>query len=141
MSRRRGKRVVEVGESLAFDWSTHDPFELSDYVVVVRCDERERVACALRAPRAPDAMDVGVGGIGHVVVDNVRDAVNIETARRNVCGDHDVKVSAFEAVQGVLALSLCAVAVQACDAMTRVRDLPRHFVGAMFRAREDQHRI
>ena len=141
MPRRRGRRVVEVGEGLAFDGSAHDAFERADHILVFIGDQRERIACALCASRAPDAVDVRVGSVGHVIVNNVRDALNIETARRNVGGDHDVEVPAFETVQGVLALPLCAVAVQARDAMTRVRDLPRHFIGAMFRAREDQNRI
>ena len=139
--RRRGNRVVKVWESFAFDRSTHDAFECPDHIVIFRRDERERVAGALGASRATDAMDVGVGGVGHVEVDDVRDAVDIETACRNVSGDHDGEVSAFETTQGLLALSLCAVAVEACDAMSSVRALARQFVGAMFGAGKDEHRI
>ena len=119
----------------------HDAFESADHILVFIGDQSERVACALRAPRASDAMDVGVGGVGHVVVDDVRDAVNVETARRNVGGDHDVEVSRFETVKRALALSLRAVAMQTRDAITRVRDLFRHLVGAMFRAHENENRI
>ena len=119
----------------------HDAFESADHILVFIGDQSERVACALRAPRASDAMDVGVGGVGHVVVDDVRDAVNVETARRDIGGDHDGEVPGFETVQGLFALSLCAVAMQAGDAMSRVGDLARDLVGAMFGAGEDQHRI
>lgn len=139
--RRGGRRVVEVGESLLLQRMSHDTFESPNHILVFIGDQRERVAGALRASRATDAMDVGVGGIGHVVVDNVRDAVNVETARRDVGSDHDMKVSRFESVKRALALSLRTVAVQACDAKSRVRDLFCHFVGAMFRARENQHGI
>ena len=141
MSRRCGRRVVKVCESLAFEGLPHDPFERPNHIPIFISDQCERVASALGASRASDAVDVGIGSVGHVIVDDVCDAVNIETARRDVGGDHDVKVSRFETVQGVLALSLGAVAVQARDAMTRVRDLLRHFISSMFRAREDQHRI
>ena len=140
-SRRGGRRVIEVGKSDLFQRLFHNAFEPADHIRILRCDERERVACAFGASRAPDAMDVRIGSVGHVVVDDVRDAVNIETARRDVGGDHDLEVSRFESLQSLFALSLCAVAVQARGAETRVADLPRHFIGAMFRPREDQHRI
>ena len=139
--RRRGSRVVKIREGLAFDGSTHDAFESSDHVIVFRCDERERVACALCASSAPDAMDVGVGSVGHVEVEDVRDAVDIETTRRDVGGDHDREMSALETAEGLLALSLCTIAVQTCDAMSGVRDLARQLIGAMFGAGKDEHRI
>ena len=141
MSRRRGGGVVKVGESLTFDWSSHDAFESPDHVSVFVSDQCERVTRTMCAPRPSDAMDVGIGSVGHVVVDDVRDAFNIEAARRDVGSDHDVEVSLFETVQSLLALSLRAIAVQAGDAMARVRNLPSHFIGAMFCTGEDQHRI
>ena len=119
----------------------HDAFECADHVVIFRRDERECVAGALGASRASDAVNISIGGIGHVEVDNVRDAVDIETARRDVGGDHDLEMSRFETVQGALALSLCTVAVQARHSKARVRDLAGDLVGAVFGAREDQHRI
>jgi hypothetical protein len=69
------------------------------------------------------------------------DALNIEAARRDVGGDQDVEMSRFETMQSALALSLCAVAMQARYAVTRVRNLPRHFIGTVFGASEDQYRI
>jgi hypothetical protein len=69
-SRRRGNRVIKVGESLS-PQGAHDAFESPDHVVVFGCDERERVASALGAPCAPDAVDVRVGSVGHIVVDHV----------------------------------------------------------------------
>src|ERR671923_194366 len=81
---------------------------------------------------APDAVYVSIRSIGHVIVDDVCDPLNIETACGDVGGDHNGEMSGFETMQGVFALSLCAVAMQARDAMTGVCDLPRHFIGAMF---------
>ncbi len=84
-------------------------------------------------------MDVGIGSIGHVEVDDVRDAFNIKSTRRNIGGDHDGEMSTFETAQGLLTLSLCAIAVQTRDLMSRVRDLARHFVRAMFGTGENEH--
>ena len=134
-------RIVEVGESLTFEWPTHNAFELADHILVFVGYECKGVAGALRASRATDAMDIGVGGVGHVEINHVRDTVDVETARGDVGGDHDGEVSRFETVQGLFALSLRAVAVQARDAEPGMGDLARNLVGAMFGTREDQHRI
>ena len=139
--RRRGRRVVKIWKGLALERPAHDPFESPDQVIIFRRNERERVACALRASRATDAMDVGVSSVRHVEVDDVRDALHVEAARRNVGGDHDAEMSALETAKRLLTLSLRAIAVQARDAMTRVRDLTRQLFGAMFGACEDQHRF
>ena len=141
MSRRCRSRIVKVGERLAFDGSAHDAFERPNHIFIFICDQCERVAGALSASRATDAMDVGIRSIGHVKVDDMGDAFNIETTRCDISGDHDGEMSALETTERVLALPLCAVAVQACDSKPRVRDLPRHFIRAMFGAGEDQHRI
>ena len=138
--RRCGNGVVKIGESLALQRS-HDSFEGPDHVVVFWCDERERVPGALGAACAPNAMDIRVGGIRHVVVDNVGDTVDIEPARGDVGGDHDAEVTGLETAQGLFTLPLRSVAVQARDAKPRVCDLPRHFVRAVFCAREDQNRV
>lgn len=49
-------------------------------------------------------------------------------------GDHDREVSTFETAQGLLTLSLCAIAMQARDLMSRKCDLACHLVRAMFGA-------
>ena len=141
MSGRRGNRVVKVCESLAFDWSPHDAFEDPDYVVIFGCDERERIACALGAARPSDAVDVSVSGIGHVEVDDVRDALHIQAARRDIRGNHNGKVSALETAERLLALSLRAIAVQARDTEPRVRDLACKLLRTVLGARKDQYRI
>ncbi len=89
-------RVVEVWEGDPFEWGFHDAFELADHILIFISDQREGIAGALSASRASDAMDVRIRRIGHVIVDDVRDAVDIETARGDVGGDHDREVSRFE---------------------------------------------
>lgn len=136
---RRGRRIVKIGENFTLDGSSHDAFEGPDHVPVFIGDQRERVACPLSASRAADTVDVGVGGVWHVEVDDMRDTFNIETACRDVRGDHDMEVSGLKTVQRLFALSLCAIAVQARDAMPRVCDLTREFIGAMFGAGKDEY--
>ena len=137
----RSDRIVKIRERLSFDRSSHDAFERPNHVLIFGRDQCERVACALSAPRATDAVDVGIGSVWHIEVDHMRNTVNVQTARRNVGSHHDAKVSCFEAVQGLFALSLRAIAVQAGHTKTSMRDLPRQLFGTMFRAREDQNRF
>src|SRR5690349_23159953 len=117
-ARWRRDRIVKIWERLLFDRSSHDAFERSNHVFIFGRDQCESVACALSAPGATDAVDVGIGSVWHVEVDHMRNTVNIQTARCNVGGDHDAKMSCFEAVQGLFALSLRAIAMQTSDAMT-----------------------
>ena len=141
MSRRRRMVVVEIWKCLTLEWMSHDALKAADHVIVFRGDQGERVTGALGASSAADTVDVGVGSIGHIVVDDVRDAVDIQAAGGDVGGDHNAEVSGLEAVQSLLTLSLSAVAVQAGDTEARVRDLPGNLVGAVFGAGEDEYRI
>ena len=138
-SRRRGNGVVESFESLALDGFAHDAIQRPNHIGVFRRDERKSVASAFGASGAPDAMDVGIGGIGHVVVDDVRDGFHIEAARRNVGGDHDVMRTGLETPERGLTLSLRSISMQAGDFEARAQNLLSHFLGAIFCAREDQH--
>ena len=99
-------RVVVVFERDSFEWFFHNAFEFADHIRIFWCDERERIACTFGATGSSDSVNVGIGCIGHVKVDDVRDAFDIESAGGDVGGDHDVEVSAFETVQRVLTLPL-----------------------------------
>ena len=138
MCRRRGNSVVKIGEGLPFE-RAHDSFERPDHIVIFRGDQCERVARTLGASRAPNAMDVGIRGIGHIVVNDVRDVFHVETARRDIGGHHDLKMAGLEAFEGLLTLTLRAIAMQACDTKASMRDLPGNLIGAMLGTSEDQH--
>ncbi len=66
----------------AFDRSQYSPF--------ARRDEQNRVTRAAGSARAADTMDVTLDVVGYVVVDDVRDALDVEPARRDV-GRHDTE--------------------------------------------------
>ncbi len=57
-------------------------------------------------------MRVGIGGRGHVVVDDVRNPGDVDAAGGDVRGDHDLVTAIAKAVQGLLAFLLREVAVQ-----------------------------
>ena len=140
-SGRGGSRVIKVVESLASQWFAHDALQSPDHVAVIRCDERECIASAFGAAGASDAVDVCVGGVGHVEVDDMRNAFHIQAACGDVSGDHDLIRATPEAFESGLTLPLRTVAVQARYFISGVGNLPGELLSAMFRAREDQDGI
>ena len=56
---------------------------------LVRRDEGERVARQLGAGRAADAVDVVLGDVRDVEVDDVRERLDVDAARRDVGRDED----------------------------------------------------
>src|SRR4051812_38658977 len=73
--------------------------------------EGDADAGASRAAGAPDAVHVGIAILGHVELDHVRHALDVETAGRDVRGHQRVHLAALEAGQRLLALRLRLVAV------------------------------
>ena len=67
------------------------------------------------APRAADAVDVDLLVFGALVVDDVRDVVNVDATGCDVGGDQDVDLAVTEGAQRLLARALAEVAVQRAD--------------------------
>ena len=71
------------------------------------------------ARRAAAAVDVVVGRERHVEVDDVRDALDVDAARRDVGGDQDRVLAAPERLERRDAILLAAVGVDAGGAARR----------------------
>jgi hypothetical protein len=67
--------------------------------------------CAAGPAGAPDPVHVGLGVGGDVVVDDVRDPLDVEAAGRDVGGHQDVELAVPQLADGPLALRLHDVAV------------------------------
>src|SRR5690606_29552678 len=79
--------------------------------LVVPVDEGHRDAGVAGAAGAPDAVDVGLLVVRALVVDDVRDVVDVDAAGGDVSGDEDVDLAVAEGPQGLLAGALAEVAV------------------------------
>ena len=66
-----------------------------------------------RPRSAPGAVDVIVGHVGDVEVHHVGELVDVDATRRDVGGDQHAVLAALEALQGMGALGLAPVAVDA----------------------------
>ena len=79
---------------------------------VIPVDEGDGRARVARAARAADAVDVDLLVFGALVVDDVRDVVDVDASRGDVGGDQDVDLAVTEGAQRLLASTLAQVAVQ-----------------------------
>ncbi len=134
MSCDRGER--HLGQGL-----TGRALDRLEQVPLARGDERQRVAGASRATGATDAVDVGLGVGGDVVVEDVADPLHVEPARGHVGGDQDVEAAVTQLVDGAFALGLGDVAVD-----RRRREAPGaqalgEHLGGLLRADEDDHAL
>ena len=60
-----------------------------DQRLVVRGDEGNGIPVGLGTGGAPDAVHIGIGVIGDVIVDHVRDAFYVQSPRGDVGSDQD----------------------------------------------------
>ena len=104
-------------------------------------DEGDRVAAAARAAGAADAVHVGLGVGGDVVVDDVADPLDVEAAGRDVGGDEDVELAGLELVDGALALHLRDVAVDGHRGVAAGAQLLGERLGLVLGADEDDHAL
>ena len=76
----------------------------------------------------------------HFVIDDVRDAVDVEAARRHIGGNQHVIAPAAEPFDRLRALLLGSIGMQRCRLQTEGCKLPREPLGARLRAHEHEHR-
>ena len=82
---------------------------------IVPVDESDGCAGMPRAARAADAVDVDLLVFGALVVDDVRDVVDVDASCGDVGGDQDIDLAVTEGAQSLLASALAQVAVQRTD--------------------------
>jgi len=63
--------VIELLKSSSLDFLTENTLNALDQRLVFPADEREGVSCLCRPTGPPDAVSVGIGRVGNVIVDNV----------------------------------------------------------------------
>ena len=87
--------------------------------------QRNRLAGPPGARGAADAVDIGLGDLGQLEIDDMADVVDIDAARGDVGGDERARLARAERRQGALALALALVAVNGERADPRFVEAPR----------------
>src|ERR1700677_1436485 len=109
-------------------------FEFTGVVLLLRHDERRRDTLRACASRPANAMNEVVRCVRQVVVDDVRNVLNIDAARRNVGGNQDAVLTVLKALQRCRTLRLAAVAVDHIRIVAKLLQLLADAVSAMLRA-------
>ena len=107
---------------------------------LARRDEQDRLAAATGAAGAADAVNVALGVVGDVVVEDVADSLDVQAARGDVGGDEDVELPSLS-WSGALALLLLDVAVDRRRGEAPRPQLLGQLLGPELGAREDDHRL
>src|SRR5699024_11481105 len=92
---------------------------------VIPVHERDRGAARPGAGGPPDPVQVGLLVLGALVVDDVRDVVDVDPAGGDVGGDEHVHLSAAERAQGLLASTLAEIPVQGSGSEPAIDEILR----------------
>ncbi len=100
--------------------------------------QRDGDALGAGARGAADAVDVALGHVGQLVVDDVRHLVDVDAARGDVGCHEPADAAGAEGAECRLALALALVAVDRGDLDAGGLEMARDLVGAALGAREDE---
>lgn len=89
-------------------------FDAMEFALFFLADESDGNAVCIGTGGASDAMDVVFRVVGHVVVDDEGDVVDVNAAGNDVGSDQDVDFPVFEIEHDVFALFLLQVGVHGC---------------------------
>ncbi len=115
-----------------------DDLEHTDFT---RCDEKDGGTSAPGSAGAANAVHVGFGVVGHVVVDDVGDARHVETTGGDIGGDDYIEAATLELFDHTLAKLLGHVAVECGCGVAARFEFVCEFDGGGLGAHEDDRRI
>jgi hypothetical protein len=141
---RAGNRCLHVAKPFGHHSRyrlAREPFNRSHRQFIDWRNDCNGFALIAGAARSANAVDVIFGRRGHVIVDNVRDGIDVNTARGDVGRYQHACSSVTEFAQGCFPLRLRAIGVDAVHAViSRFQDVREAF-GAAPRAREYQYAL
>ena len=123
------------------DLALEQLLDIAQVAHLVRRDQRHRGAGGTRARRAADAMHVVFRHVRQLVVDHVRQLLDVEAASRHFRGHQRRDAVFLEVLQRLHARVLALVAVDGHGIDAGALQLLREAVRAMLGAREHQHLV
>src|SRR3954451_5681680 len=128
------------GDVLAGQLHADRALDADDVATLRAGGERRGAAVGAGAAGAADAVDEVLGDLRQVVVDDVRDALDVNAAGGDISGDQDAVVAFLEALQRLVALALAAVAVDRGGLEAALGEPLGQAIGAVLGAGEDEER-
>ena len=136
-----GCNVAKAGTFFHGEFSADESFDLAKIFGLIVRDKGDRVAGCFGTAGAADAVDIIFGKRGHVEVDDVRDALNVDAACGDVGGDHDLVFAGLKAFQCPLTLALRAAGVDRDRFDACPFEAAADLVGTVLGAGKDQHAV
>ena len=133
----RPLRLVEL-ERLELDLLAEQLLDVGDQARVVARDQRDRQPRGAGARGAADAVDVVLGVVRHVEVEDRRQVDDVEAARGDVGRDQDVDLALLERLERLQPLVLRLVAVQRVGAQAVALERARQAGAAELGVDEDE---
>ena len=99
VARGTGGMIIETFCFLSHNPATNETLEGTQLALIIRCDKTDRVSHRVRATGPADSVDVILRVHREVVVHHVRDAVDINAARRDIGRDQDAQRPRFKIMQ------------------------------------------
>ena len=98
------------------NWFAQEAFDVTQAGPVLCTTKRNGPTVCSCSGRAADAVYVGLGLNGQVIVDYMGDVIHVQSSRRHVGGDHHPETALFKALQRLGTRGLTLVAVY-CDSV------------------------
>jgi hypothetical protein len=127
-------RSIIIHANLAFN----EPFDRVQVGPLFGIAKRNRMPARARACGAADAVHVRLGLMRQVVVEHVRDVIDIDAARRDITGNQNRRLARLEVRQRSLPRVLRLVPVNRLRTDARLVKLPHYAIGAMLRPRKHE---
>ncbi|OFA04350.1 hypothetical protein DUGA2_26240 [Duganella sp. HH101] len=116
-------------------------FDILQHLVLVHADQRHGFAGGAGAAGTADAVHIVLRNVRQVVVDHVRQLVDVDAARGDIGGHQHLQLVVLELGQRLGARRLALVAVDRHGADAVVAQLFDQLVGAVLGAGEHQHLV
>jgi hypothetical protein len=115
-----------------------ETLNVTDIGRVFRRDQCDRVTHRLRPAGAADTMDIILGLLRHIVIDDVRDPGDVDAAGGNIRGNHHFKPAVLEPFERFHPLRLGAVGMQHRHGMFLKFELTGNPVRTVFGSRKNE---
>src|SRR4030095_14712635 len=106
---RRSLIVIETFRLFPYDAAADETLERTQWPLIFRCNETDRITDGVCAAGASDAMDIILRVHREIVIHDMRDSIHIDAARGDVGGDEHTDRAGFEILQRAQPLVLRAI--------------------------------
>ena len=123
------------------NWLANQVLNITQLFSLTRGTKRDGISLSARASRPSDAVNVSLRLIRKVVVDDMRDAIHIDAARRDVRGDEYAHFPRAQSLQRRSARALALIAVNRRRFDPGGQQLFHDFVCGVFHLCEHDHLV